>query len=173
MPTPCGIVDVEIGAQKKGLPSGKTASLHFAPGERKSNVVITIPHGVGISGCVLDRNGKPLSGVGVSAEESEDQRGGGGMGRMVRRAIASFGAERDDRVRTDSDGTFSMRVREGTYDLVFKREGFAAKTLRAQQVSASSKPVEVTLDPGVAISGRITRGGAGVDGVFVSALSEG
>jgi protocatechuate 3,4-dioxygenase beta subunit len=166
-------VDVEIGAQKKGLPSGKTASLHFASGERKSNVVITIPHGVGISGRVLDRNGKPLSGVGVSADESEDQRGGGGMGRVVRRAIAGFGTERDDRIRTASDGTFSMRVKEGTYDLTFKREGFAAKTLRAQQVSGSSKPVEVTLDPGVAINGRITRGGAGVEGVFVSALSEG
>jgi protocatechuate 3,4-dioxygenase beta subunit len=165
-------VDIEIAALKKGLPSAKTASLHFASGERKSNVVITIPHGVAVSGKVLDRAGKPLSGVAVSAEES-DQSGGGGMGRMVRRAISTFATERDDRIRTVSDGSFTMRVKEGTYDLTFKREGFAAKTVRAQQASASSKPIEVTLDPGATISGRVTRGGAGVEGVFVTGIAEG
>jgi len=78
----------------------------------------------------------------------------------------------DDIVRTSSDGSFNVRVKEGTYDVVFKREGFATKTLRAQSVSASSKPVEVKLDPGVEITGRVVRSGVGVEGVNVNAIVE-
>jgi protocatechuate 3,4-dioxygenase beta subunit len=65
-----------------------------------------------------------------------------------------------------------MKLKEGKYDVSFKREGFAAKSLRGQEVNASAKPVEVKLDAGVEITGRVTRGGTPVEGVNVSAISQ-
>lgn len=161
--------DLQLEAQKRGLPVAKSATLKLNPGERKTGVTITIPRGLTLSGKVTDKDGKPLSGVAVDAAES-----GGDMGAMmVRRVMISTGRANEDQiVRTGSDGTFSMKLKEGSYDLNFKREGFAAKNVRAHAVNATAKPLEITLDPGVEISGRITRSGAGVDGVNVSAIGQ-
>src|SRR5204863_10177420 len=138
-------------------------------GERKSGVTLVIPRGIAFTGRVIDKNGKPLSGVAVDAVESANDQFGGQMRRMI---IAGIGQRGDENVTTASDGTFTVRLKEGKYDVVFKREGFAAKTLRAQTVGTNEKPVEVTLDPGVEVSGRVTRGGAGVDGVTINTVSE-
>src|SRR5205807_1700764 len=89
-----------------------------------------------------------------------------------RMVIANMQQRSDDTYRTGSDGTFSIRVKEGSYDLAFKREGYSAKTVRATKVDANTKPIDVVLDPGVEITGRITRGGAGVEGVNVRAMSQ-
>ena len=162
--------EVEVDAAKKGLPAGHSASMHLNPGERKSGLLITIPRGVALTGKVIDANGRPLSGVAVQPVESS---GGGGRGMMVRRVVMSMMRDReDDTVHTGTDGTFNLRVKEGSYDVVFKRERFATKTLRAQSVSASSKPVEVKLDPGVEISGRVVRNGVGIEGANVNAMGE-
>lgn len=163
--------DIQIEAVKKGLPAAKSSSMRLAAGERKSGVTITVPRGVAVSGTVTDKNGKPLSGVAVTASETE---GGGGPGFVMRRAVAFAGiTERDDTtMRTGSDGGFTIRLKEGTYDLYFKRQGFAPKTLRAQQVNAAVKPVAVSLEEGVEVTGRVTRGGAGVPDVNISVFSQ-
>jgi protocatechuate 3,4-dioxygenase beta subunit len=161
--------DVQVDASKRGFPSTKSSTLKLAAGERKTGVNLTIPRGVAISGRVTDKDHKPLSGVAVEAIESAADA----MGGMRRMVIAGIQNNRSDEiVRTGSDGTFSMRVKEGTYDLAFKREGYSAKTLRATKVDAAAKPVEVALDPGVEITGRVTRGGAGVEGVNVRSISQ-
>lgn len=160
--------DMQIDAAKKGFPLGRTSSLRLNPGEKKTGVVITVPRGVAFSGKVTDNNGKPLSGVGVEAVEAT---AGPGMG--MRRMVVNLMRDRDEEVvRTGSDGSFVLRLKEGTYDVVFKREGFAAKSLRSQTVNASTAPVDVRLDPGVEISGRVVRSGAGVEGVNVGAFSQ-
>src|SRR5581483_2212987 len=147
--------ELELEAVKKGLPNARSSAMKVAAGERKSGVTITIPRGVAVTGRVSDSKGKPLSGVAVAAAESRASGGGpGGMRRMIINSILR--GPDDDVVRTASDGTFSLRVKEGSYDLSFKREGYAGKTLRAQQIGANAKPVEVTLEPGVEVSGRIT-----------------
>lgn len=162
--------DIQIDAQKKGYPSGRSATLKLAPAERKSGVNITVPRGIALTGKVMDRDGRGVSGVGVEAVESTSDGGfGGGARRMI---LAMQNARAENLVRTTSDGTFTIRVKEGTYDVVFKREGFAAKTVRGQAVSATTKPLEVTLDPGVEITGRVTRNGTGVEGVNVAAMSQ-
>lgn len=163
--------DVQISAAKKGYPAIKSPIMRLASGERKGNVTLTIPRGVAFSGRVIDHNGKPVSGVSVDAAESTGDMGGG----MVRRMVINAGGppRGEENVTTASDGTFNVRLKEGKYDVVFKREGFAAKTLRTQTVGPNEKPVEVTLDPGVEITGRVVRGGVGVEGVSVNALSEG
>jgi protocatechuate 3,4-dioxygenase beta subunit len=161
--------DTQVEAAKRGFPRVKSPTLKLAAGERKTGVNLTIPRGVAISGKVTDKDHKPLSGVGVEAVEAAADPMGG-----VRRMILSNmqGNRMDDTVRTGSDGTFSMRVKEGTYDLAFKREGYSAKSVRGTKVDTATKPIEVTLDPGVEISGRVTRGGAGVEGVNVRAMSQ-
>jgi uncharacterized GH25 family protein len=164
-------VDFEVGAVKKGFPSASTSSLHLAPGEKKSGVVLTIVRGVLLTGRVIDRSGKPVSGASVTADQSEG--GVNAQQAFIRRTIGGLmRGDRDD-VQTTSDGTFSMRIKEGMYDVAVKREGFALKTVRAQQVNAKAKPLEVTLEPGVEISGRVTRAGVGVIGVNVNGISEG
>jgi large repetitive protein len=161
--------DVQLEAAKKGYPQVKSPIMRLTSGERKGNVSLTIPRGVAFSGKVLDKNGKPVSGVSVDAAESQGDMGGP-MRRMI---IAGAAGRTEESVTTASDGTFNIRLKEGKYDVVFKREGFAAKTLRAQTVAANEKPVEVTLEPGVEISGRVVRNGAGVEGVNINGMSEG
>jgi len=156
--------DLQLEATKKGMPSARSTTLKVAPGERRSGVVITLPRGIAVTGRVIDSKGKPISGAAVAASETR----AGGPGNVRRMIINNIMRGTDeDVVRTSGDGTFSIRVKEGTYDIGFKREGYAGKTVRAQQVSASSKPLEVTLEPGVEISGRVTRGGKPVEGVNV------
>jgi len=164
-----GDTDLQLHGTKKGWPEAKSSSFRVATGERKGSVVLTIPRGMAVTGTVADRNGKPLSGVTVISSEAESGLGG------MRRFTMNFGgrnsSDEEDQVRTGSDGKFSLRLKEGTYDLGFKREGYAAKAVRAFHVAADARPVEVTLDPGVEITGRVVRGGAGVEGVNVGSVS--
>jgi len=160
--------DIQVDALKRGYPGGKSSSMKLAAGEKKSGVTIIIPRGIAVTGRVTDKDKKPLSGVGVEAIESANDP----MGGMRRMVMTNLQQRADDTYRTGSDGTFSIRVKEGTYDLAFKREGYAAKNVRATKVDSSIKPIDVVLDPGVEISGRITRGGAGVEGVNVRSISQ-
>jgi len=161
--------ELQIDALKRGYPPGKSPSFKLAAGERKSGMTITIPLGLAVTGRVTDKEHKPLSGVAVQAIESSSDPMGG-MRRMVMSAMQ--GGRNDQILRTGSDGTFAIRVKEGTYDLAFKGEGYSAKTLRGTKVDSATKPVEVMLDPGVEIAGHVTRGGAGVEGVNVMAMSQ-
>ncbi len=146
--------NVQLDATKTGLPGAHSGIIRVAPGSRTADVVITLPRGVALAGRVITRDAKPVAGAAVTANE---------LGGGVRDA---------EGVRTKGDGTFALRVREGAYDLTVTAAGFAPRTLRAQ-ASASTPPLEVTLEPGVEISGRVTRGGVPVDGVDIFIISGG
>lgn len=161
--------DIRVSAQKKGYPVASSQTLRVAPAEKKSGVSVTIPRGVALTGKVTDSAGKPLSGVAVDAVEASNDFGGMGMRRVVMAARNDRGG--DESVRTGSDGTFTIRVKEGTYDVAFKREGFAVKTARGIQVAAAPKPVEVSLEPGVEVTGRVVRSGQGVEDINVGVAS--
>lgn len=162
--------ELRMRAVKKGLPPAKGDSLRLGPGERKSGIVLTIPTGIAVTGVVKDASGDPLSGVAVTATETPS--GSGGM-MMRRMSMRGFMGEEEDAVRTASDGTFTLRVREGTYDFAFRREGFAPREVRAQNItSAGGTAIETTLEPAVEISGRVTRGGVGVPDVMINAFTD-
>jgi large repetitive protein len=160
--------DLQIDALKRGYPGGKSASMKLAAGEKKTGVMITIPRGVAVTGRVTDKDHKPLSGVAVDATESANDA----MGGMRRMVFSNMQQRGDDTYRTGSDGTFSIRVKEGSYDLTFKREGYSVKSVRGTKADANTKPFDIVLDPGVEITGRITRAGAGVEGVNVRTFSQ-
>ncbi|HEX8407900.1 MAG TPA: carboxypeptidase regulatory-like domain-containing protein [Thermoanaerobaculia bacterium] len=160
-----GDSDIRLKANKKGLPLVKSEAMKLAAGERKGSVVLTIPTGVAVTGRALDANGDPLSGVSVVATETP------AGDRSMRMIFMGMPGEEEDTVRSGSDGTFTLRVKEGTYDFAFKREGFAQKQVRAQNITPNGEnTIEARLEPAVEISGRVTRGGVGIPDVRLNAL---
>jgi len=160
--------ELRLDAAKKGLPPAHSATVRIGAGERKSGVTILLPGGIALTGRVVDRDAKPIAGARVTASESKPD-GAGARSTMMNSLTGDSG---DDLVRTAADGTFSLRVQEGTYDVLVLASGYAPKSLRAQSVSASSKPLEVTLEPGVEITGRVTRAGTPVEGVTIFTIGD-
>ncbi|HUP46976.1 MAG TPA: carboxypeptidase regulatory-like domain-containing protein [Thermoanaerobaculia bacterium] len=158
--------DVQVHARKKGVPPARSTSIRLAGGERKSGVIITMPSGITVTGRVTNRDDEPLAGVEIVTTEARS--GGGPTQIIMRRGRLSD----EEFVQTAKDGTFSLTLKEGKHDIAFRHEGFATKSLRAQEVSAAMRPLAVTLEPGVSIRGRVTRGGTGIGGVMVNLLSE-
>lgn len=160
--------ELRLEATKKGLPSVTSDALNLAGGERKSGIVLTIPSGVPVTGRVTDGTGNPVSGVMVTASETPAGQDMGGIRRVV--MIGTTTSE-EEAVTTASDGTFTLRVKEGTYDFAFRREGYAPKFVRAQSVAATAaNNIEASLDPAVEITGRVTRGGVGIEGVMLFSM---
>jgi large repetitive protein len=160
--------DLEVQARKKGLPEARSSRLQLGDGERKAGVVITMPSGIAVSGRVTNRDGQALSGVEVRAAETTP-----GANMAIRQVVMMARRERsDDAVTTGPDGTFTVMLKEGKYDFAFSREGFATATVRSHEVNRAPKPIEVTLEPGVTLSGRVTRNGTGVPGVFINLMSD-
>ncbi len=136
--------NVQLDAAKAGLPPARSAALRVAAGARVAGVTITMPQGVALRGRVTGSEARPIPGAGVRVS--------------------------GDLVRTKDDGTFAMRVLEGTYDVAVAAPGYAPRSVRAQ-VSANSRPLEIALEPGVVVSGRVTMGGTPVEGVNVYTIS--
>ncbi len=152
-------------ATRRGLPAAKSEPIRLGAGERKTGVVLTIPNGLAVSGRVTNAQGDPLSGISVSAAQSETDS------RMVFRTVIGGMSRDEDLVRTASDGTFTMQLKEGTYDFTFRGEGYAPKTVRGQSITpAAAATVEATMEPAAEVTGRVVRGGAGVEGVRVMAM---
>lgn len=139
--------NVELDAAKAGMPAARSGIIRVAAGARTANVTITMARGVALTGRVTGREAKPVGGAAVAVMDMAGSAAG-------------------DAVRTNGDGKFSLRLGEGTYDVAVSASGYAARTVRAQ-VSADARPLEVALEPGVEVSGRVTRGGFPVEGVNV------
>ena len=132
---------IQLDARKSGYPAAHSGIVRVAAGARTAGITITIPRGLALTGRVITREKRPI-------------------------ADAAVAASGEEAVRTKADGTFALRLSEGAHDITVVAAGFAPRTLRAE-VSAGAAPLEVTLEPGVEVSGRVTRGGAPVDGVDV------
>jgi hypothetical protein len=163
--------ELKIRAMKKGLPPATSEALKLGPAERRTNLVLTIPSGIAVTGKVTDRDSKPLSGVAVVAQQAASGPRGVMMQRMI---IGGPPSNSDDNVRTASDGTYTIRVTEGTYDFAFRGEGWSTKNVRGKSISlAGPNVVDTTLEPSVEISGRVVRGGAGIEGVNIFSFADG
>ena len=154
-----------LTAFKKGFPLGQSAGFKTSAGESKKGVTITIPTGFPVSGRVVDANGRPLADVAVASNQPPPN-----MPLMFarRQAFMNYSDRPELFVHTAADGTFTTRLKEGTYDFSFRRPGYAPATNRGIQVTAGTKPIEVTLEPSASISGRVVRGGAGVEGLWIT-----
>jgi protocatechuate 3,4-dioxygenase beta subunit len=154
--------DVRLGAEKPGNPRAESDSMRLSPGERKTGVVLTVPRGLEVSGTVADRDGRGVAGATVEFNETQE---------AAARMVFLNRLEGTSAPRTAKDGTFKVRVKQGKYDLVVRAEGYAPRRLPGIAVEAAMKPLEVVLDPGVEIAGRVVRDGVGVEGAMVSAFT--
>ena len=69
------------------------------------------------------------------------------------------------------DGTFVLDdLSSSATDLMITAPGYAMATLSNVNVEETREPLQVQLDPGGTISGRVTRGDRPLDGVFVQAM---
>lgn len=154
--------NVSLHVRKKGLPQGRSAVMRLGEGERRSAVDVTIPLGVAVTGRALDAGGKPLSGVSVVAGPGVAPGG-------VETLYTVLESLEQDPVRSAADGTFAMRLTEGTYNFWFRRDGYLRTQVRAKSITAGGdNAVEARLDPAVEISGRVMRGGVGVADVEIA-----
>ena len=159
----------ELVAQRKGLPNGTSGSLKLAAGERKSDITIVIPSGISVTGQITDAKGSAISGVEVVATESAADRGQGIRTVIMSRTGSNTG---EDNVRSDAKGKFEMKLKPGTYDLDFSRDGYAARRVSSQVVEKDPLPISVVLDAGVEIQGRLVRSdGSGVPDARIQLVS--
>ncbi|HEV8267862.1 MAG TPA: carboxypeptidase-like regulatory domain-containing protein, partial [Thermoanaerobaculia bacterium] len=150
----------------------ETASLGgvaLAPGGTTAGISIAMKRGATIAGLVHDADGNPIPRVEV--ELSSEMAAGGRGGAML--SLAGMAGR--SKVESGADGRFAAKgLAPGDYNLTFTKSGWAKETAEAVKV-VEGKPadfLEVTLAPGVSISGKVTtKGGSGVEGYMVVAGS--
>ncbi len=162
--------ETRLEASRAGFPRGQSDPMRLASGEKKEKVVLVIPRGITVEGRVVTRDGAPLANATVEARSREP--GQQGTMTIVRRIGGP--AEASEGVTTGADGSFTMQLARGTYDLVADADGYAPESARGIEVQGEVEPVTITLREAVAISGRVIRAdGSGVPDVSINALSSG
>lgn len=152
-------VKYQVVANRKGFPRGTSDPVDVAAGERKSGVSVMIPNGIEVRGVVRDANERPLSNVVVNSTPS---RGDSQFG-VVNIFLGGTQSPDADHLRTGPDGSFVVRLKEGTYDFRFSLQGYAPRSINGVKVASSGTDLlAATLVPGVEVSGRVTRAGVGV-----------
>lgn len=80
----------------------------------------------------------------------------------------------NDVPRSGKDGTFELRLRPGSYDVFVRAEGYADTVRHDVVVAESSEPLQLRLEPGLSIAGRVVEAdGAPIAGVQVSTWNDG
>lgn len=162
-------VSLSLVGSKPGLPTAKEGPLELDPAEHRRGILLRIPLGILVEGIVMSSAGDPIEGVEVVAQPSQADDF---SRRIVNRMRARFPGEKEDTIRTDREGGFSLRLIEGRHDFTFTVAGFAMGRVNAHEVRPGGEPLEITLQPGVALAGEVVRGGAPVEGVMVSLTSQ-
>ncbi|HUF17837.1 MAG TPA: carboxypeptidase-like regulatory domain-containing protein, partial [Thermoanaerobaculia bacterium] len=145
-----------VQANREGFAEGRETGIEITAGERRSGVRITLPSGYELAGRVADQRGRGIAGATIVATKALPEVRG------MRRAFF-YGAAIEDGPTTSANGSFSLRLAEGTYDIEIRREGFAPRQLPNVRVERNNDPLSVVLVEGVAIAGRVvTAGGSPV-----------
>ncbi|MHB0969936.1 MAG: carboxypeptidase regulatory-like domain-containing protein [Thermoanaerobaculia bacterium] len=157
--------DGRLEAETSERPRVESDTVRLAAAEKKSGVILTIPRGIAVAGSVRDRDGRAVPGASIEFNEAEESGG---------RMMMVMPLDESTSPRSDKDGHFSVSLKAGRYVLLVRAEGFAPRRLPAIAVEPGIEPLDVVLDPGVEIQGRVVRSdGSGVEGASVSAFSPG
>lgn len=163
--------ETKLEAVRPGLPRGESDALRLAPGEKKDRVAIVIPRGIIVTGHVTTRDGDPLANAIVEASPRAQGQQPGIV--MIRRVVGGP-SDVTEGVRTGADGSFTMQLAAGTYDLKADADGYAPETTRAVEIKGEVEPITFALDASVTVSGRVIRAdGSGVPDVSINAMSTG
>ncbi len=144
------------------------AGLDLVPGAPKPlSIDVVLSPGYVLAGVVKDKEGKPIEGAEVALNQSVMMTGGRG-GNMV-----SFNSIQSVRPRgeTDFEGRFGFRgLSAGEYDVTVSKPGYTRSVSNAVKAGEDSSPLEVMLNPGASIAGRLVQpNGAPVTGYSITA----
>ncbi|HUO85402.1 MAG TPA: carboxypeptidase regulatory-like domain-containing protein, partial [Thermoanaerobaculia bacterium] len=166
--TPSG-AEFRLRASRAGLAPGNAGPFRLDKGETRERVLLTLPTGIRVTGVVRDRDGEAVGGARVAASEERDS----GEMRMIRRSVGRREAERSSFVETDAAGTFTLQLAAGSYSFRFEHDHYAESRMNAVKVEPGMDPLEVVVDEGVEISGRIVRSdGSGIADVMINLIGE-
>lgn len=159
-----------LSVQHPEFERGTVGGISLVAGGTRSGVVVTIRRGVVLTGRVSDPDGNPIAGAEVSAGRSFSVRSSSG-GSLTRVRVEMMEAPRT--ARSGGDGAFELRgLAPGSVSVTVKAPGRATETVDPVLLERGARPdpVEIVLEPGATISGRIVRRtGEGASGYFVLA----
>jgi hypothetical protein len=141
---PAGI-EIELEATKSGYAVGSTKT-KLVPGEATSGVSITLPRGIPITVHVVDQQKSPVPDANVALMQWRDEPFG------MRLPIYRCGNEN---CTTGADGNVEMRITPGKYDVSVTGETLVQRNIVGQQLDAKSSPLNVVVERGVELSGRV------------------
>jgi hypothetical protein len=133
---------VRIAVAREGYAVAFHGPLKLEPGEtRRAN--ITLSHGFLFTLRLADRAGQPIADEPVQVALSEE----------LSAQLLPCTSPRC--YRSGDDGSYEVRLTEGSYELRAGGEKAAAKRLPPQILTAASSPMTLTLDAGVKVTGRV------------------
>jgi hypothetical protein len=137
--------EIELQATKSGYAVG-SAKTKLVPGETTSGVSITLPRGIPITVHVVDAQKDPVPDANVALMQWRDEPFG------PRMPVYRCGNEN---CATGADGNVELRITPGKYDVSVTGETLVQKNIVGQQLDAKSSPLNVIVERGVELSGRV------------------
>jgi protocatechuate 3,4-dioxygenase beta subunit len=116
---------------------------------KQSPVTIMLYDGIEVRGTVKDKDGNAISGADVAVVQNPF----GAVAFPLDMLLAS--GRREPFIESDSEGKFTLHLNEALHDLGVWKEGFAGFRLGGLTPVKGQKPIEVVLEPGVEIRGRV------------------
>lgn len=147
--------ELALEASRKGFAETRHSGVKVAAGEKTRGLRVTLPSGFEIAGRVANRDGGPIAGATIQATKSTP-------GNRPMRPFM-FDPDAPELPATGTDGQFALRLAEGSYDLEVRAEGYAPKRVLTVRVARGSEPLEIVLEEGMRLAGRVvTASGAPV-----------
>jgi len=129
-------------------------------------IVITLPAGLAVRGRVVTSDDKPVPDASLVI-----MAGSSTLGTMPIASALAMGAV-DGWVRTDEHGAFTVRLNRGVHDFGVWKQGYSGRDVGNIDVSESTAPMRVVLDPAVEIRGRVVLKGKPPEDLAVLAVEE-
>ena len=147
--------EVQLQALRTGHAIATTEPMKLT-GATAQAVTLKLPDGIAVSGSVRDSDGAPVKGAGVVLVQDP-----WGAATMPMDSVLTTNTVRPF-VVSDADGNFTVHLNGTTHDLGIWKEGYAGFRLGGLTPQAGAPPLEVVLERGVEIRGRVTRKGSRV-----------
>jgi hypothetical protein len=138
-------------ATKRDYVSAAAAARTWKPGEVKDDIVITLAHGFVAQVRVIDKQKQPVRDAQVNVTKFEGQ----GMQRSTAAGCAD--PSKPDCHRTGADGIVAVRTTEGRHELRVFGDDIGPIRLPNETLTARAPTVVVTVDRGIAVSGKVVR----------------
>ena len=153
-------VPIHLLGVKQQLPRARSEVFSLRHDEARAGILLTVPVGVSLRGRVRDERRLPLEMVSVSVREPQTNP-------LTREPVIS-----EQTVMTSKAGAFVATIAPGRYDLVFSKHGFVTTRLSAVSLDVQMNPLDIVLQRGAVIAGRVERDHKPVSDARVSVIAK-